>query len=469
MHFPVTKSRRLCSLTLFALYLAAASALSADRVVPVPLPANFVPPAGKLVFKEGDTLVFLGDSITGQCLYTQYLEDFFYTRFPKPRVHFHNAGTMGDRVADSFERFDADVAAFKPNYVSLLFGMNDGNFADWNQSTFEVFQKDMTTLFDRVVGLGATPFLLTPTTFDPLPNKLNNRTEEPRDSAYNKVLGTYGAWMKEQGKLRKFPAADLYQPLTAATTERRRTEADWTVIPDSVHPTATGHVVMAAAFLNDAVFCPSVSEILITKKNDQWIANVGNGELSDLQVGNKVTFTYTAESLPWVLPPEADEGRNLILVAYKNPPKLSSEKLAVRTLPPGKYELKIDGDSVGQWTEAELAAGVDLGENPKTPQYQQALRVALLNKKRNAMGEHPMRIDFAQLKANRAILRQDEASDNPNKVTQAKKSFERFFEPNQKSISDYVAKSREMEEAIYLMSEPQARQYELSLVAGASE
>jgi len=457
-------------LALIAICLAAATALPAEKLAPIPSPKDFVPAAGKLVFQPGDTLVFLGDSITAQCLYTQYIEDFFYTRFPASRIHFHNAGTMGDRTADSFERFDDDVAAFKPQFISVLFGMNDGNFTDLQQPVFEMFQRDMTTLFERIAALHATPVPMTPTMFDSLPNKLNDRVQEPRDKAYNTVLGTYGTWVKEQGKLRKIPVADLYAPLLEATTERRRSEADWTMIPDTMHPTAMGHVLMAAAFINDTAFCPPVSEILIAKKANEWLGNVGNGELSDLEGNIKISFTFTAKSLPWVLPPEADEGRKLITSAFKKPPRLSSEKLSVRGLAPGNFDLKIDGESVGQWTDVELAAGVDLGENPKTPQYQQALRVAVLNKKRNALGEHPMRIDWALLKGHRNVLRAaGEAKDNPGKLAQAKKAFERFFETNQKSISDYVAKSREIEAEIHLMSEPVARKYELSPVAAGRE
>jgi hypothetical protein len=43
-------------------------------------PSKFKPLVESLDLKDGDTLVFLGDSITHQCLYTQYIEDFFYTR-----------------------------------------------------------------------------------------------------------------------------------------------------------------------------------------------------------------------------------------------------------------------------------------------------------------------------------------------------------------------------------------------------
>src|SRR5690242_15012298 len=47
-----------------------------------PADPRLTPPFDKLDLKDGDTVVFLGDSITHQCLYTQYLEDFFYTRYP---------------------------------------------------------------------------------------------------------------------------------------------------------------------------------------------------------------------------------------------------------------------------------------------------------------------------------------------------------------------------------------------------
>ncbi|MCB1228243.1 MAG: hypothetical protein KDK99_20725, partial [Verrucomicrobiales bacterium] len=50
--------------------------------------------------QDGDTMVFAGDSITHECLYTQYIEDFFFTRFPERAIHFHNAGVRGDAAAD---------------------------------------------------------------------------------------------------------------------------------------------------------------------------------------------------------------------------------------------------------------------------------------------------------------------------------------------------------------------------------
>src|SRR6266700_3730994 len=129
--------------------IAAASLASAQQPkakveTPVaPPPTNFAQVLTKMELKDGDTVVFLGDSITHQCLYTQYIEDFFYTRYPKVHIHFHNSGVGGDRAKDALTRFDEDVAAYKPRYVTILLGMNDGSYKDFDKTIFDTYQQDM--------------------------------------------------------------------------------------------------------------------------------------------------------------------------------------------------------------------------------------------------------------------------------------------------------------------------------------
>jgi hypothetical protein len=57
--------------------------------------ADLKSPLGALDLRDGDSIVCLGDSITHQCLSTQYVEDDFYTRFSKLRLQIHNAGVDG--------------------------------------------------------------------------------------------------------------------------------------------------------------------------------------------------------------------------------------------------------------------------------------------------------------------------------------------------------------------------------------
>jgi len=103
-------------------------------------------PLAKLDLKDGDSFVFLGDSITHQCLYTQYVENYFYTHFPKMRLKFHNAGVGGAKAWDALQRFDEDVASYKPKYVSVLLGMNDGTYQPFKDEVFSKYHGDMTTV-----------------------------------------------------------------------------------------------------------------------------------------------------------------------------------------------------------------------------------------------------------------------------------------------------------------------------------
>jgi len=48
--------------------------------------------------KDGDRVVFYGDSITAQREYTARVEEFVLTRFPTMKVTFYHAGVGGDRV-----------------------------------------------------------------------------------------------------------------------------------------------------------------------------------------------------------------------------------------------------------------------------------------------------------------------------------------------------------------------------------
>src|SRR5688500_6564011 len=94
---------RLLPITL--LLCAFGTSLVAQQPAPTPAATTEIKPLLKeVVLADGDAFVFLGDSITHQCLYTQYVEDFFYTRFPEKRIRFHNAGVGGDRAKNALDR-----------------------------------------------------------------------------------------------------------------------------------------------------------------------------------------------------------------------------------------------------------------------------------------------------------------------------------------------------------------------------
>ena len=426
-----------------------------------PAAPELKPLLGPIQLNDGDTFVFLGDSITHQCHYTQYVENFFYTRFPKRRIHFHNAGVGGDRAQDALRRFDEDVAAFKPKYVSVLLGMNDGSYTRYEQGIFDTYQRDMTTLLDRIEATGAKAITITPTMFDARAAKLRGKTSEPRDTYYNGVLSLYGSWLREVAHQRGLGFVDMWSPLNNLTQEARRKDPAFTLIKDAVHPDPAGQFVMAAAFIHDAAPQSSVSHITIEKKGENFASLVKNGQLTDLQASETgVKFTFEANALPWAVLPEAAFGYQLARAGAR----LSSERIAVRHLKPGKYDLKIDGQVVATFTDTELADGVPLERNEKTPQYQQALRVATLNKKRNDEAMRPLRDFWIKRKSQINAVIEAEAKKGDD-LGQKKEEFQKFTQEFNPKVEGFIAKAREFEDQIYAENQPKARKYEITAAA----
>ena len=61
--------------------------------------------ADDFFFKDGDVVVMIGDSITEQHLYSNYVEMWTVTRFPQWKLTFRNVGIGGDRSTGGDGRF----------------------------------------------------------------------------------------------------------------------------------------------------------------------------------------------------------------------------------------------------------------------------------------------------------------------------------------------------------------------------
>lgn len=425
---------------------------AAPATKPAPLDARLTPPVSSLDLKDGDTVVFLGDSITHQCLYTQFVEDYFYTRYPTVHLHFHNAGVGGDRASDALARFDQDVAAYKPRYVTILLGMNDGGYKQWDASTFEAYQAGMLKLLDKIKETGATAIVMGPTMYDRDAGLIKPNPKRPFDGDtskyYNAVLAFYGTYMRDQANERGLHYVDMFAPLNTLSIEARLNDPNFTMIPDGVHPDPNGQTVMAVALL-DALHTPHAvanTTAMLTPKG--WKVTVfPGGKASDVQGdADHLTFTAQEPCLPWVLPPEAAIGYKLSVAGHHH----SSEPFRVAGLSPGKYELKIDGQTVGVFPAAMLAVKIEVQNFDKAPQYQQALEVATLNKEKNAKAIKPFRDLYVPLK-----MKRRDPNSTPEQIAALIEEMKPKLAELEKLQADY-------EQKIYDAAQPKARKYELT-------
>lgn len=145
----------------------------------------------QFALKDGDTVVFYGDSITAQRLYTKQVEEFVLTRYPSLHIHFVNAGVPGDTVQGGYagtmaERVQRDVAPFQPAMITVMLGMNDGGWEQGSPQINAAFQKGYRALLDalRKTAPGATLTLICPTPYD----EITHGTEFP---GYSRVIDNF--------------------------------------------------------------------------------------------------------------------------------------------------------------------------------------------------------------------------------------------------------------------------------------
>lgn len=445
---------RLCAA--FVIFCAVAPCSAAD-VAPTATKPNS--PLARLNLRDGDGIVFLGDSITHQCLYTQYVEDYFYTRFPNLRLRFHNSGVGGDRCADALARFDRDVAAYKPKYVTVLLGMNDGGVLPYNDELFQTYHRDMQTLLDKIIDIGATPILITPTMFDSRASRAGTRPRAPEAlEFYNATLAYYGAWLRELAVDRGLGFVDMYAPLNQFTLETRKTDPAFTLIPDGVHPAAAGQLVMAFAVLSDMAPSRRVSTITIERNSEQARVKALGAKVSEAAfTDDGLRFDVLAESLPLAFPAEAELGAKLTHTGHR----LGRESIEIHGLVPGKYRLTIDDAVVGDFTHEQLETAVELQENPQTPQHKQALAVAELNRRRNDEAIHPLRDLWRSqklLRVSRALLVENPDNDA---YKQRVAELEMKLADMDDQIVKFEAAAKKIEDEIYATNRIPVRHYRL--------
>jgi lysophospholipase L1-like esterase len=105
--------------------------------------------ADEFFFKDGDVVVMIGDSITEQHLYSNFVEMWTVTRFPKWKLTFRNVGIGGDRSVGGNARFARDVQIHKPTAMTVDFGMNDGNYQPFQEPTYNTYMNGLQGMADQ--------------------------------------------------------------------------------------------------------------------------------------------------------------------------------------------------------------------------------------------------------------------------------------------------------------------------------
>lgn len=344
-------------------------------------------------FKEGERAVFLGNSITDGGHYHSYIWLYYMTRFPNMPIRIFNGGIGGDTAYDMNKRLDGDIFAMKPSVLMVTFGMNDSGYFEYNGDkpkefgeqkyqesvkNYQQMEKRFKDLPDtRIVMVGTSPYDETVQLKENTPFKTKNET-----------IKRLVEYQKESAAKNNWEFTDLNAPMVALNQQYQQKDPAFTLCgSDRIHPDNDGHMVMAYLFLKAQGFVgKEVADMEINATKKQTVKSE-NCTISNIkQNGKDLSFDYLAEALPYPLDTIArgwgqkkSQAEILKVVPFMD--EMNREILKVTGLK-GNYKLLIDNEEIGTWSGEELAKGINLAAESKTPQYQQALTVMHLNEYR---------------------------------------------------------------------------------------
>jgi lysophospholipase L1-like esterase len=347
---------------------------------------GLVPAQQEFFLKDGDTVVFYGDSITDQRLYTTFVETFAVTRYPRFHLKFVHSGWGGDRVSGGGggtidERVRRDVIAYNPSVMTIMLGMNDGSYRAFDDAIFAKYKAGFEHIIEAVRQ--ALPALRI-TVIQPSP--YDDVTRAPMfEGGYNEVLVKYGDFLRELASKNNLSIADLNTPVVDALKRANAADpkAAQQIIPDRIHPQAAGHLIMAEVLLKAWRATPIVTTVEIDSPGTQVRSAVGTA-VSDLKAsGSRITWTQKDERLP--MPINLDDAvMKLAVSSSRIIEDLDEQVLKVTGLGGSNYSLAINGKSVGTFSREQLAGGINLALLP-TPMMAQAAAVHALTLKRAAV------------------------------------------------------------------------------------
>lgn len=345
-------------------------------------------------FKKGDRIVFVGNSITDGGHYHSYIWLYYMTRFPNQRIDVFNAGIGGDVAGQILSRFDGDVLTKKPTAIALTFGMNDTRYMEYlRPGADEMAAKAVQTSFESYQQIEKKLKALPSVRKILMSSSPYDETTKGKGNYYpgkSKAMLRVAEFQEAAAKKNNWSFVDLNRPMTAINQQFQQKDSTFTICGgDRIHPGQDGQMVMAYIFLKAQGFAnKEVSDVLIDAQQKK-VQRAVNSSVTNLSVTNGlVQFNYLAKALPYPLDTVprgwgATTRQSEIVDLVPFTKEFNRELFTVKGLQPDKkYLLLIDKDTVGSFTGAQWAEGINLAEISRTPQYQQATAVMLLNEER---------------------------------------------------------------------------------------
>ena len=230
------------------------------------LVAAAAPSSAEILVKNGQTVGFMGDSITAGGwgspggyvrLVVAGLEANGVKVTPVP------AGISGHKSNQMLARLQKDVLAKKPDWMTLSCGVNDV-WHGANGVPLDQYKTNITAILDQCAAAGTKVVVLTATVIG-----------EELETENNKKLETYNDFLRGLAKERKAPLADLYTQFALALKSHPNTtgKPGRQLTSDGVHMAPAGDQMMARGVLQAF----GLDAAQLKKAESAWLDIPGGG------------------------------------------------------------------------------------------------------------------------------------------------------------------------------------------------
>ena len=203
-----------------------------------------------LLFQSADKVLFIGDSIT-DCGrrdahaplghgYVRKITELITAKYPERHITYVNKGISGDIVEGLESRWDIDVIAESPDWLSVKIGINNASRQHAEGVSTQEYLPIWEACYRRILTRAKTELDTSLFLFEIFYIEEDVDVPRPLDvDAYNESIHR----LAETFDARLIPTTAAFDLAVAA-----RPGALWTT-QDGVHPNAEGHTLMALEFL----------------------------------------------------------------------------------------------------------------------------------------------------------------------------------------------------------------------------
>lgn len=310
--------------------------------------------AAEFALRDGDTLTFLGDSITAARGYTKIVEHYTIMRFPERHVRFINAGQGGDTAHGSLQRLERDVFSKGTTVLTVAFGINDigwGTKAD--DAHRQRYLDGIREIVTRSQKRGIHVFICSPAI-----------TAESPDTA---EVG-YLQKMTDDGlALARSLGAETIditrgmreiQRRVVSSNQREKDPKNHTRlhVDDGVHLNDLGQLAMGYALLRGLHAPTEVSSATLDASLGHAVLTENCSIDSIEKLSDGIRFSRLDRGLPLNLGIFSALNHRWIPI----PDTLNGYRLKVTGLDAGEYELRAEGRLLGKYSAERLARGENI-------------------------------------------------------------------------------------------------------------